>query len=58
MVLGHLAHALRPGGALVIGAHESLPANGAGRFRPWPSARCVYRRIIFRERFDAADIAP
>jgi chemotaxis protein methyltransferase CheR len=44
MVLGHLAHALRAGGALVIGAHESLPGDGDGRFRSWPGARCVYRR--------------
>jgi chemotaxis protein methyltransferase CheR len=44
MVLAHLAHALRPGGALVIGAHESLPGDGAGRFRAWPGARCVYQR--------------
>jgi chemotaxis protein methyltransferase CheR len=44
VVLAHLAHALRPGGALVIGAHESLPGDRAGRFRPWPGARGVYRR--------------
>jgi chemotaxis protein methyltransferase CheR len=44
MVLAHVAHAMRPGGALVIGAHESLPGDGDGWFRPWPGARCVYRR--------------
>jgi chemotaxis protein methyltransferase CheR len=44
MVLAHLAHAVRVGGALVIGAHESLPGDGGGRFRPWPGARCVYGR--------------
>jgi chemotaxis protein methyltransferase CheR len=44
VVLGHFARALRAGGALVIGAHESLPGNGDGPFAPWPGARCIYRR--------------
>jgi chemotaxis protein methyltransferase CheR len=42
-VLGHLAAALRPGGALVIGLHESLP-QAAPEFEPWPGARAVFRR--------------
>ena len=43
-VLGHLGAALRPGGALVIGLHESLP-EPAAPFEPWPGARAVHRRI-------------
>jgi len=42
-VAGLLAGSLRPGGALVVGAHETLPA-GAGDLEPWPGAPCVYRR--------------
>jgi chemotaxis protein methyltransferase CheR len=42
-VLRHLATALRPGGALVVGLHESLPEPAPG-FAPWPAARAVYRR--------------
>ena len=38
-----LAASLRPGGALVVGAHESLPA-GADDLEPWPDAPCVYRK--------------
>jgi chemotaxis protein methyltransferase CheR len=34
---------LRPGGALVVGIHESLPAEVRG-MHPWPEARAVYRR--------------
>ena len=34
---------VRPGGALVLGCHESLPI-GASEFSTWPGARCVYRR--------------
>ena len=41
-VLGRLAHALRPGGALVTGLHEAPPASRA--FAPWPGARAVHRR--------------
>jgi chemotaxis protein methyltransferase CheR len=41
-VLAHLAGALRPGGALVIGLHETLPA--APQLAPWPGVRAVYRR--------------
>jgi chemotaxis protein methyltransferase CheR len=43
-VLAHLADALRPGGALVVGLHESLP-EPAERFEPWPGVRAVYRRV-------------
>jgi len=41
--LDHLAAALRPGGALVLGLHESLP-DPAPQFEPWPNARAVLRR--------------
>jgi len=34
---------LRPGGALVVGIHESLPADLRG-MQPWPGVRAVYRR--------------
>jgi chemotaxis protein methyltransferase CheR len=40
-VLGHLAAALRPGGALVIGLHEDLPQRALG-FEPWADARAVF----------------
>jgi chemotaxis protein methyltransferase CheR len=43
-VLGHLAAALRPGGALVLGLHETLPAPAPG-FAPWPGARGVHRYV-------------
>lgn len=39
-----LAGALRPGGALVIGSHESLPV-GSGCFERWLAAEPVYRRL-------------
>jgi chemotaxis protein methyltransferase CheR len=42
-VLDHLAAALRPGGALVLGLHESLP-QPAPEFEPWPAARAIFRR--------------
>ncbi|HVA30580.1 MAG TPA: protein-glutamate O-methyltransferase CheR [Gaiellaceae bacterium] len=38
-----LGGALRPGGALVVGAHEALPP-GAHGFLPWPAGRGIYRR--------------
>jgi chemotaxis protein methyltransferase CheR len=44
-VLGHLAAALRPNGALVIGLHEALPQAVPG-FEPWPGARAVFRRTV------------
>jgi chemotaxis protein methyltransferase CheR len=47
-VAGHLARALRLGGALVVGAHESLP-EGAASFVPWLEALGVYRRATPRE---------
>ncbi len=43
-VAATLAAALRPGGALVLGAHERLPEGAAG-FEPWPGAPCASRRI-------------
>jgi chemotaxis protein methyltransferase CheR len=43
VVLAHLAAALRPGGALVIGLHEALP-QPAPQFEPWAGARAIFRR--------------
>jgi chemotaxis protein methyltransferase CheR len=43
VVAGHLARALRPGGALVLGRHETLPQD-VGEFEPWSDAARVYRR--------------
>jgi chemotaxis protein methyltransferase CheR len=40
-VAARLMHSLRPGGALVVGAHES-PPEGI-ELAPWPGARGVYR---------------
>jgi len=37
-----LARSLQPGGALVLGAHEQLPA-GIGGFAPWDDRRGIYR---------------
>ena len=42
-VCATLAGCLRPGGALVVGAHESLP-DPADAFLSWEGARAVYRR--------------
>lgn len=42
-VCAALAACLRPGGALVIGAHESLP-EATGALVPWLGARAVYER--------------
>jgi chemotaxis protein methyltransferase CheR len=41
-VLANLAAALRAGGALVLGLHETLPDPAPG-FAPWPGARAVHR---------------
>jgi chemotaxis protein methyltransferase CheR len=38
-----LGRSLRPGGALVVGAHEALP-NGLDDFEPCPARHGVYRR--------------
>ena len=35
---------VRPGGALVIGIHESLPQDPSGMIS-WPGARAIYRKI-------------
>ena len=35
-MLDRLLTVLRPGGALVVGLHETLPLE------PWPGARAVY----------------
>jgi chemotaxis protein methyltransferase CheR len=43
VVAEHLSRALRPGGALVLGRHETLPA-GRGEFEAWSDAAGVYRR--------------
>lgn len=42
-ILLRIADRLRPGGALVLGAHEALP-EGLDGFAPWPGARAIYRR--------------
>jgi chemotaxis protein methyltransferase CheR len=39
-----LVNALRPGGALVLGAHEQLPEELLG-VEPWDADRGVYRRV-------------
>jgi len=42
-----LAGALVEGGALVVGAKESVPeAVMDGVFEPWPDAPCVYRKCV------------
>lgn len=38
-----IASRMRPGGAVVLGIHESLPQDVAG-FVAWPGARAIYRR--------------
>jgi len=43
-VMGRVVARLRPGGALVIGMHESLPENLQG-FVPWSGARAIYRKL-------------
>lgn len=42
-ILARLCARLRPGGALVVGLHESLPA-AQDLLAPWPGARAVYER--------------
>lgn len=42
-VAAHLAACIRPGGALVLGRRETLPAGSHG-FEPWPAAPSVFRR--------------
>jgi chemotaxis protein methyltransferase CheR len=39
-----LASSLRPAGALVLGAHERLPA-GLGGLVPWDARHDIYRRV-------------
>ena len=34
---------LRPGGALIVGAHESMPP-GVRELAAWPGARAIYRK--------------
>jgi chemotaxis protein methyltransferase CheR len=41
-LMPRLAQRLHPGGALVIGAHEQLPAPAAG-FAPWDGPKEIYR---------------
>ncbi|MGE5792834.1 MAG: CheR family methyltransferase [Bacteroidota bacterium] len=43
-ILQRIGARLRPGGALVVGSHESLPDGLAG-FAPWPDARAICRRV-------------
>jgi chemotaxis protein methyltransferase CheR len=40
---GRFATSLRPDGALVVGAHETVPEQAG--FSPWPKAPHVYRKI-------------
>ena len=42
-LMRRIADRLRPGGALVVGIHESLPPE-ISDFKPWPGARGVYVR--------------
>ncbi len=42
-VLDRLSGRLLPGGALVIGIHETLP-EGSGGLAPWPGGRGIYRK--------------
>jgi chemotaxis protein methyltransferase CheR len=42
-VLARLAESLHPGGALVVGAHETLP-DQSPLFTPWPKASSIHRR--------------
>jgi chemotaxis protein methyltransferase CheR len=42
-VLARLADALVPGGALVVGLHETPPETA--RFAPWPDVRATHRRL-------------
>ncbi len=42
-ITARLHAALRPGGMLVLGSHETLPAGAAG-FTPLPGSRCVYKK--------------
>jgi len=43
-VMRRIADTLRPGGALVVGLHETLP-QGIDDLAPWPQARAVFRRV-------------
>jgi len=42
-VMERLVSRLRPGGALVVGVHESLPEGLAG-LEPWPDTRAIFRK--------------
>jgi chemotaxis protein methyltransferase CheR len=42
-VLQRIIERLRPGGALVVGLHEGLPAGLEASLVPWPGARAVWR---------------
>jgi len=43
-VLERVISRMRPGGALVIGIHESLP-HDLSEITPWPGARAIYRKL-------------
>lgn len=43
-VLSRITDCLHPGGALVVGTHETLPAEHRG-LTPWPNAPHCYRRL-------------
>lgn len=42
-VMRRIIEHLRPGGALVVGAHEQVPA-ALERLAPWPGLRAIYRK--------------
>jgi chemotaxis protein methyltransferase CheR len=43
-IIQRIADRMRPGGALVLGVHESLP-QGSEAFAHWPDVRGTYRRL-------------
>ncbi len=43
-VLRGLVARIGPGGLLVVGRHETLPADGGAELEPWPGDRTFFRR--------------
>lgn len=43
-VLGRIREVLLPGGALVLGTHESLPEKECG-FKPWAACMPIYKKV-------------
>jgi chemotaxis protein methyltransferase CheR len=56
-VMQHVLKRLRPGGALVIGLHESPPASCAG-VTPWAGTRAIYRAVPQADLESAAKCDP